>query len=31
VVTRGAYNTTPHLGEEFRLLIGRHPTPSSGA
>ena len=31
VVTRGAYNTTPHLGEEFRLLIGRHPTASSGA
>jgi GTP cyclohydrolase I len=22
LVTRGAYNTTPHLGEEFRLLIG---------
>jgi GTP cyclohydrolase IA len=31
LVTRGAYNTTPHLGEEFRLLIGRHPALSSGA
>lgn len=24
----GAYTNTSHLGEEFRLLIGRHPTPS---
>ncbi|HSU58020.1 MAG TPA: GTP cyclohydrolase I [Bryobacteraceae bacterium] len=31
LVTRGAYNTNPHLAEEFRLLIGRHPSVSSGA
>jgi GTP cyclohydrolase IA len=31
LVTRGAYNTNPHLGEEFRLLIGRHSTLSSAA
>jgi GTP cyclohydrolase IA len=31
LVTRGAYNTNPHLGEEFRLLIGRRSTLSSAA
>ncbi|HZQ54889.1 MAG TPA: hypothetical protein VFB14_22000 [Bryobacteraceae bacterium] len=31
LVTRGAYNTNPQLAEEFRLLIGRHPSVSSGA
>src|SRR5579871_212353 len=31
LVTRGAYNTNPHLGEEFRLLIGRHSTISPAA
>lgn len=28
LVTRGAYNTNPHLAEEFRLLIG-HPRPAA--
>jgi len=31
LVTRGAYNTNPHLGEEFRLLIGHHSTISPAA
>ena len=31
LVTRGAYNTNPHLAEEFRLLLGRRPTESSAA
>ena len=31
LVTRGAYNTSPHLSEEFRLLIGRHSTISPAA
>jgi GTP cyclohydrolase I len=25
LVSHGAYNTNPHLSEEFRLLIERHP------
>ena len=25
LVTHGAYNANPHLSEEFRLLIERHP------
>jgi len=31
LVTRGAYTTSPHLSEEFRLLIGRHSTISPAA
>ena len=31
LVTRSAYNTNPHLGEEFRLLIGRYSTISPAA
>ena len=31
LVTRGAYNTNPHLAEEFRLLIGRYPSASYGS
>lgn len=30
LVSRGAYSTTPHLSEEFRLLIGRRVAPSGG-
>jgi GTP cyclohydrolase I len=31
LVTRGAYNTSPQLAEEFRLLIGRHPSVSAAS